>query len=312
MRPILAILLFFLVNLSRADELKFDNEPKGKFAFDTITIGITTGYQFLNFKRPSPRLDGKQDTIYNNSPFIQLSSAFHSSLAAADSTFLGFELDAFQIGASVLATDRMTGGRYSDQVFNNVERQKLGDYAINYRDYTISSGLYLKHDELKKYKIDFIQIGLGYKWGETNFHETESEFVKISNKIDSSSNISNNNEIFKTSGVFTTLGLESTFYKNNKLKVAAGIGRLKGNYELLNLPSEYSPLPFDTWAKSLEVSAIIPLKGFNFGISVSRYWYSLTSKNQQTNLTSPPQIDQLPPIEQIQTALKFSLYGNFH
>ncbi len=312
MRPLLAILLFFIINSSYADEVKLDNEIKAKFAFDTVTLGITTGYQVLNFKRPSPKLDGTQDSLYNNSPFIQLSSAFHSPLAASDLTFLGFELDAFQVGASVLATDRMTGGRYFEQTFNNVERQKLGDYTVNYRDYTISSGLYLKHEELKKYKIDFVQVGLGYKWGQTNFHETESEFIKVSNKLDQSSSISNINETFKTSGVFATLGLESAFYKNNKLKIAAGLGRLKGKYELSNLPAEYSPLPFDTWAKSLEISAIIPLKGFNFGISASRYWYSLASKNQQTSLTTPPQIDQLPPVEQIQTALKFSLYGNFH
>jgi hypothetical protein len=311
MRPLLAILLFSLANLLQADELKLENEHKGKFTFDTLTLGITTGYQFLNLKRPTLRLDGKQDTLYNNSPFIQLSSAFHTPLTA-DTTFLGFELDAFQIGASILATDRMTGGRYSEQTFNNVERQKLGDYAVNYRDYTISSGVYLKHEELKKYKIDFVQLGLGYKWGETSFQETESEFVKLSNKLDPSSSISNNSERFKTSGMFATLGLESAFYKNNKLKVAAGIGRLKGKYELLSLLPEYSPLPFDTWAKSLEISAIFPLKGFNFGISASRYWYTLASKNQQTANTTPPQIDQLPPVEQIQTALKFSLYANFH
>lgn len=312
MRPLLAMLLFNIINSSYADELKLENNVKGNFAFDTLTFGITTGYQFLNFKRPAPRLNGKQDVLYNNSPFIQFSSAFHSSLTTTDSTFLGFEVDAFQIGASVLATDQMKSGRYSEQTFNNVERQKLGEYGINYRDYTISSGLYLKHEELKKYKIDFIQIGLGYKWGETNFHETESEFIKLSSKIDPSSNISNTNETFKTSGVFATLGLESAFYKNNKLKIAAGMGSLRGKYELLNLPPEYSPSPFNTWAKSLEISAIFPLKGFNFGISASRYWYSLDSKNQQTNQTTPPQIDQLPPIEQIQTALKFSLYGNFH
>jgi len=312
MHPLLIILLFSIINLSHANDIKLDNEIKDRFAFDTITIGVTTGYQILNFKRPAPKLDGKQDTLYNNSPFLQLSAAFHSPLAASDITFLGFELDAFQVGASILATDRMTGGRYSEQIFNNVERQKLGDYTVNYRDYTISSGLYLKHEELKKYKIDFVQIGLGYKWGETDFHETESEFVKVSNKIDSSSSISNINETFKTSGVFVTLGLESAFYKNNKLKIAAGVGRLKGKYELLNLPPEYSPLPFDTWAKSLEISAIFPLKGFNFGISTSRYWYSLASKNQQSSFTISPQIEQLLPVEQIQTALKFSLYGNFH
>lgn len=313
MRPILAVLLFNFIFSLHAEEIKLENEIKDRFAFDTITIGITTGYQFLNFKRPFPRLDGKQDTIYDNSPFIQLSSAFHSPLVAPNLTFLGFELDAFQIGASILATNRMTGGRYFEHTFNNVERQKLSEYAINYRDYTISSGIYLKHEELKKYKIDFVQLGLGYKWGETNFHETESEFVKLSNKIDQSSSISNVNEVFKNSGVFATVGLESAFYKNNKLKVAAGIGRLKGKYDLLNLPNEYSPLPFNTWAKSLEISAIFPLKGFNFGISASRYWYSLASKTQQTSLTNPPQIfEQLPPVEQIQTALKFSLYGNFH
>jgi len=87
---------------------------------------------------------------------------------------------------------------------------------------------------------------------------------------------------------------------------------LKGKYELSNLPPEYSPLPFNTWAKSLEISTIIPLKGFNFGISASRYWYSLDSKSQQTSFTTPPQIEYLPPVEQIQTTLKFSLYGNFH
>lgn len=312
MRPILAIMLICIVNYCYAEEVKLSSENKGSFAFDTITLGITTGYQFFNFKRPAPRLDGQQDSLYNNSPFLQLSSAFHFPLAVADSTFLGFELDAFQIGASILATDRMTGGRFFEQTFNNVERQKLGDYTVNYRDYTISSGVYLKHEELKKYKIDFIQVGLGYKWGETNFHETESEYIRVSNKLDQTSSISNISEKFKTSGIFATLGLESAFYKNNKLKVAAGFGRLKGKYDLLNLPPEYSPLPFDTWAKSLEVSAIFPLKGFNFGVSASRYWYSLAPKNQQTDTTIPPQIEQLPPIEQIQTALKFSLYGNFH
>lgn len=246
-------------------------------------FGISAGEIFY-YSYSSPFAGGK--TNFPRIPLLQM-------MGSVDYKNIAFNLNVSTTDVNLGKMDELSAGNLSG---------KLDNYGLKRKDAAFTILCKRNCNFLPFSLLEGLDIGLGYKYGKTNFQNTTVRNPATSELPDG---WLVSKEQLVTEGIFISAGYSLKIFSNSVLKLSVAGTRLNGELQQVVSPKAPEPIPLGTLKTTAfagEISLSVPINRFlTAGASVNAYSYK----------TPIPQLLNRSLDERL-LAGKLSLIGTFY